>query len=205
MTFGNGVHRIIESRAAAHGDAIALVGRDRTLTYRELNQRGNALARHLITRGFRRGSRAIVTMGACPELALVLLAVLKAGGAYTWFDHDEGSDGPSGISLEQDGQGDGRCITIDIQEALAASGHAGPNLPILTRADDVACVLPRRNGCPGVPVPHAAITALQARPLPLKSDWSCAPDAFNLWRPLMAGATVTLTTASPGTDTAAAA
>jgi len=203
VTLTTGVHRIVESHAATRGNDIALVGRENTLTYRELNQRGNALARYFIGQGFRRGSRAIVKMDACPDLAVVLLAVLKAGGAYTWLDHDEQGGWPYGISLEQDVEGDEqRHVVIDVREALAAAARPAPNLPILTRAADLACVLPQRNGLPGVRVPHATITALQAHPLPQTVGWSSELGALDLWRPLMAGTTVMLTTAS--TEAAAA-
>jgi len=217
VTLTTGVHRIVESHAATRGNDIALIGHENTLTYRELNQRGNALARYFIGRGFRRGSRAIVKMDAGPDLAVVLLAVLKAGGAYTWFDGrvakrpdkpvlaersasaDRCGQGgwPYGISIEQDVEGDEqRHVVIDIREALAASACHAPNLPILTRAADIACVLPQRNGLPGVRVPHATITALQAHPLPPAVGWLSEPGALGLWRPLMAGATVMLTRAS---------
>lgn len=195
--FTIGVHRIVESHAATRGHEIALVGYETTLTYRELNQRANALARYFIAQGFRRGSRAVVKMERCPELAMVLLAVLKAGGAYTWIDSRVDQAGwPCGISLEQQTDEDEqRHLVIGIRDALDASARPAPNLPILTRAADIACVLPQRNGLPGVLVPHATITALQSHPLPETTDWSSEPGALDLWLPLMAGATVTMTTA----------
>lgn len=194
--FTTGVHRIVESHAAARGNEVALVGQDGTLTYRELNQRANALARHFIGQGFRRGSRAVVKMERCPDLAMVLLAVLKAGGAYTWLDQGDPDGWPSGISLAQEGQGtEQRHLVIDIRDALAASTRPSPNLPILTRAADIACVLPQRDGLPCVLVPHATITALQSHPVPELNRWSSEPGALDLWPPLMAGATVLLTTA----------
>jgi non-ribosomal peptide synthetase component F len=216
VMFTTGVHRIVESHAATRGHEIALVGRDATLTYRELNQRANALARYFIAQGFRRRSRAVVKMERCPELAMVLLAVLKAGGAYTWLDGrvckrpnhpvlaersasadpSDQAGWPCGISLEQQADGDEqRHLFIDIRDALDASARPAPNLPILTRAADIAYVLPQRNGLPGVLVPHAAITALQSHPLRETTDWSSEFGALDLWLPLMAGATVRLTTA----------
>ena len=218
-----GVHRIVEGHAAARGNDIALVDRDGTLTYRELNQRANALARFLIVRGLRRGSRAVVKMEGCADLAVVLLAVLKAGGAYTWLDgrvatrpdkpvlagrsasadRCDQSGWPDGISLAQDAGGrEQRYIAIDIRDAREACSRPAPNLPILTRAADIACVLPQRDGLPAVLVPHATITALRSHPLPEATRWSAEPGALDLWLPLMAGATVTLMPASE--ETAAA-
>ena len=78
----SGVHRVIEEQAALNGDTPAIVDATRSLSYRELNRRANAVARCLIAHGFRRGGVATVNMPGCPELAIVCLAVLKAGGAY---------------------------------------------------------------------------------------------------------------------------
>src|SRR5688572_3058545 len=80
------IHRFVEQHAAGRGDAVAVVDAERSVTYRELNQRANAVARHLMTGGFRRGAHAVVAMPCSADLAIVLLAVLKAGGSYAWID-----------------------------------------------------------------------------------------------------------------------
>lgn len=210
-----GVHRIVESHAATRGNEIALVGREGTLTYRELNQRANALARHLIAKGLRRGSRAVVKMERCPDLAVVLLAVLKAGGAYTWLDGRvakrtdkpalaersasadrwEESGWPYGISLVQAVEGhEERHLFVDIRAALEASARPAPNLPILTRAADIACVLHQGNGLPTVMIPHSTITGLQSQSTEETAPWSVDLGALDMWLPLMAGDAITLTT-----------
>src|SRR5688572_31561846 len=102
MTVMLGVHRIVEGHAAARGGEVALIGNDRVWTFRELNQRANALARHLIDRGLRRGSRAVIKMERGPELAMALLAVLKAGASYTWLAPGEDARWPEGISIVAD-------------------------------------------------------------------------------------------------------
>jgi non-ribosomal peptide synthetase component F len=188
-----GVHRIVEGHAAARGDEVALIGADRVWTFRELNQRANALARFLIDRGLRRGSRAIVRMERGPELAMALLAVLKAGAAYTWFDLGEGARWPTGISVltDQDGQARTHDVVSE-REAIQASSRPAPNLPILTRGHDVACVMPQPDGS-GVLVPHSSIAALQSHPVPSSSYWSSTAGALDLWVPLMAGSPVLLT------------
>lgn len=190
-----GVHRIVESHAATRGNEIALVGREGTLTYRELNQRANGLARHLIAKGLRRGSRAVVKMERCPDLAVVLLAVLKAGGAYTWLDCWEEGGWPGGISLVQAVEGhEERHLFVDIRAALEASARPAPNLPILTRAADIACVLHQGNGLPAVMIPHSTITGLQSHPTEETAPWSVDLGALDMWLPLMAGDAITLTT-----------
>jgi hypothetical protein len=193
-----GVHRIVEAHAASRGSDVALMGCDGgVLTFRELNQRANGLARYLIDRGLRRGSRAVVKMERCRGLAVTLLAVLKAGAAYTWLDLREVDMWPAGISLVRDGDGVHQMhVVIDIRDAIHASSRPAPNLPIVTRGHDIACVMPQRNGLPGVLVPHATIAALQSHPLPSPARWSCEPGALDLWLPLMAGAPVMLTEAT---------
>jgi non-ribosomal peptide synthetase component F len=183
-----GVHRIVEAHAASRGSQVAFLGGEGVLTYRELNQRANAVARYLIDRGLRRGSRAVVKMERGPELAVTLLAVLKAGAAYTWLDLDERDMWPVGISVVRDDGGEHADVVVSVGDAMRASSRPAPNLPILTRGHDIACVMPQRNGLPGVLVPHAAIVALQS--LPVRTDgagWSSEDGALDLWIPLMAG------------------
>ncbi|SFW72623.1 non-ribosomal peptide synthetase [Amycolatopsis australiensis] len=52
------------------------------LTYRELDQRANRLAHHLIGLGVGHEDRVAVLMERSAELVVTLLAILKAGGAY---------------------------------------------------------------------------------------------------------------------------
>jgi hypothetical protein len=187
------VNRIIERQSATGGDRIAIEEGDLTLTYRELNQRANAVARELISRGLRRGSDVVTRMQRGPELAMVLLAILKAGAAYTWMDvQDADRRWPYGVSFAKDGVP--RAMPIDIGTLMVPSRHV-PNLPIVTRGDDIACVLRQPNGLPGVLVPHATIASLQAHPIPERAPWSDDAAALDLWLPLMAGATVTLAAA----------
>ena len=188
-----GVHRIVEGHAAARGGEVALIGNDRVWTFRELNQRANALARHLIDRGLRRGSRGIIKMERGPELAMALLAVLKAGAAYTWFDLGDDTRWPDGISIvtDQDGHACAQAF-VSARQVIEASSRPAPNLPILTRAHDIACVMPQADGS-GTLVPHATIAALQSHPVPRASYWSSSAAALDLWVPLMAGSPVMLT------------
>ena len=192
-----GVHRIVEAHAASRGSEVAFIDADGVITYRELNQRANALSRYLIDRGLRRGSRAVVKLERGRELAVALLAVLKAGAAYTWLDLNERDMWPVGISLVRDNDGEHQAhVVVSVDDAMQASSRPAPNLPILTRGHDIACVMPQRNGLPGVLVPHATIAALQSHPLPAGAGWPSEPGALDLWIPLMAGASVVLTAAA---------
>jgi amino acid adenylation domain-containing protein len=80
------LHQLFEEQAARTPTATALIFEDQRLTYDELNQRANQLARHLQALGV--GVETLV--GICVErsLAMVvgLLGILKAGGAYVPLD-----------------------------------------------------------------------------------------------------------------------
>jgi acyl-CoA synthetase (AMP-forming)/AMP-acid ligase II len=189
------VHRIIEQRAAAQGDATAILDEGVSLSYRELNQRANAVARHLIANGFRRGALATVRLPRSTETAIVLLGILKAGGTYALVDDEQERSAawPRGVAFAQKAEGDEtRFLAIYVASALEHPPQSNANLPILARGSDVACVLSDPDGAPLVLVPHETITALQHHPVSRFARWTGAPGALDLWMALMTGATVTL-------------
>jgi aspartate racemase len=67
-------------------DAVALVYRDRRLTYSQLNSRANQLAHYLRECGVVPETMVGVSMEKCPDMVVSLLAILKAGGAYVPLD-----------------------------------------------------------------------------------------------------------------------
>ena len=80
------IHHLFEAQAARTPDALAVVFEDKLLTYRELNERANRLARHLAGLGVDLEERVAVCLERGPEMVVSLLAVLKAGGAYVPLD-----------------------------------------------------------------------------------------------------------------------
>ena len=80
------VHRSFEARAAAAPEATALRFRDQSLTYRRLNSRANKLARYLTAEGIGAESRVATCLEPSLDVAIVLLAVLKAGAVYVPLD-----------------------------------------------------------------------------------------------------------------------
>jgi non-ribosomal peptide synthetase component F len=191
------IHRVIELHAATRGDLVAIAGPNRDCSYRELNYGANALARHLMASGFRRGRHARVTMPRGIDLATALLAILKAGGSYSWSDPERdqdciGSSEPHGVSIETGVDGaETRYLYLDVRRLLAERVSSCPNLPIVTRHTDIACVL-HQSGAAAVMVPHATITALRARAVTHPTRWTGEPGAFALWMALMAGTTALL-------------
>jgi len=57
---GERLHHLFEQRCDELHDHLAVVTQDVTLTYRELDNRANQLARYLIERGIRRARRQIL-------------------------------------------------------------------------------------------------------------------------------------------------
>lgn len=80
------IHQLFEKQVEESPDAIAAIYKDEQLTYQELNDRANQLARYLQKVGV--GPEILV--GICVERSLEmlvgLLGILKAGGAYLPLD-----------------------------------------------------------------------------------------------------------------------
>src|SRR3712207_2081277 len=64
-------------------DKVALVSGDERLTYRELDERSDRLARALVSRGVRRGDRVVVYADNSPETVVAVFGTLKAGAVFS--------------------------------------------------------------------------------------------------------------------------
>ncbi|MEV5975364.1 condensation domain-containing protein, partial [Streptomyces sp. NPDC051921] len=210
------VHEMFSRRAAATPDATALVFEDRRVSYGELEERSNRMARHLIASGVRRGDVAGVYLPRSVDLVVAVLGLLKAGGTYTMLDPEFpverisvvlGQTGArlvvteSALSGRLDGYSE---VVIDRDAAVIAALDVSPLERIATPAD-AACVMftSGSTGTPkGVVSPHRAVvgTLTNQRTLPVGADevWlQCAPvswDAFalELFGALLTGATCVL-------------
>ena len=80
------VHDLIVERARRSPEAVAVVCGAERLTYRELDQRADALARRLRGLGVRPETPVAICAPRTPPLIVGLLAILKAGGAYVPLD-----------------------------------------------------------------------------------------------------------------------
>jgi amino acid adenylation domain-containing protein len=83
---GQCLHRLFEDQVARTPDAIALTFEDRHLSYRELNERANRLARHLTRAGVRPDSIVPICIERSIEMVVGLYGILKAGAAYLPLD-----------------------------------------------------------------------------------------------------------------------
>ena len=80
------IHELFEARVAAAPDAVAATYEGAQLTYGELNEKANRLARHLRSLGVVPETRVAICVERSLEMVVGLLAVLKAGGAYVPLD-----------------------------------------------------------------------------------------------------------------------
>ncbi len=77
---------LFEDCAAQTPHAVAVVSGARELTYRQLDDRSNTLALHLLHLGLEPEGTVAVGLARSPDLIVALLAILKAGGAYVPFE-----------------------------------------------------------------------------------------------------------------------
>src|ERR1017187_5018445 len=80
------IAELFKQQAALTPDAIALIYKDRKLSYREVDERSDGLAVSLQARGVKPETLVGVLMGRSENLVLGILAILKAGGAYVPLD-----------------------------------------------------------------------------------------------------------------------
>lgn len=70
---------LLRDAARRHGDRQAFVSDERSVTFRELDERTESLAAGLLRLGFRPGDRALFQLGTTVETVEALLACFKAG------------------------------------------------------------------------------------------------------------------------------
>ncbi|QMS92210.1 amino acid adenylation domain-containing protein [Nostoc edaphicum CCNP1411] len=80
------VHELFAQQAARTPDKIAVIFENKSLTYRELNTKANQLAHSLQKLGVQTETRVGICCDRSLEMAIALLAVLKAGAAYIPLD-----------------------------------------------------------------------------------------------------------------------
>ena len=76
------VHQLVAKHAGRTPDAVAIISESRKITYRELDQRSDAIARQLRLLGAGPDRPVAICLERTAELPIALVAVLKAGSCY---------------------------------------------------------------------------------------------------------------------------
>ncbi|MFJ2510968.1 amino acid adenylation domain-containing protein [Streptomyces griseoviridis] len=162
--------------AATHPDAVALTYGDEEVTYRELDERANRLAHHLVSLGAGLGTFVGLLLERGANAVTALLAVLKAGAAYLPLDpgypagrlaHMIGDAGAELLVTEEgtrDRLPSGAARAVDLDRDASAVAAWPATAPSASPAsDDVAYVMytSGSTGTPkGVLTPHRAVVRL---------------------------------------------
>jgi amino acid adenylation domain-containing protein len=83
------IHEMVADQVERTPDRVAVSYRNRTLTYRQLDDRAEELALRLRAAGVGGGSIVAVLLVRSPELIVALTGIWKAGGAYLYLDPAE--------------------------------------------------------------------------------------------------------------------
>jgi len=83
------IHRIIEAARAIHGDLTAIADAGVSLSYRELNQRANAVAAISSANGFRRGATRLRASSKVAGDRRGPSRHPEAGGTYVLMDDEQ--------------------------------------------------------------------------------------------------------------------
>ena len=76
------LHKLFERSVRENADKTALIARDATLTYRELNEKANIVANNLIARGIRTGDSVALLLPRESCFFACLFGINKAGAAF---------------------------------------------------------------------------------------------------------------------------
>jgi pristinamycin I synthase 3 and 4 len=167
------VHQLFEQQVERVPESVALIYEDETLTYSQLNERANRLARYLKKQGIGPDIPVAIFVERCPEMIVAMLAVLKAGGAYLPLDPNAPAERLALMLKDSEvplilTKAAWRNIVPQTQAALFCldadwerlEGESSANLQTLVRPDNVAYVI-YTSGSTGQPkgteVPHRSI------------------------------------------------
>jgi non-ribosomal peptide synthetase-like protein len=86
------LHHVFEARAGLLPEAPAIVSGETAISYGELDERANRLARYLRSRGVATGDLVGLLVERSPDAILAILALLKAGAVYVPLDPSHPAD-----------------------------------------------------------------------------------------------------------------
>nr|WSW49587.1 amino acid adenylation domain-containing protein [Streptomyces sp. NBC_01001] len=213
-TLEQGLVDAVRRQAEERPQALAVIGEDESLTYRELDTRSNRLAHWLADRGVRAESLVAVCLPRTVNLMVALLAVLKAGGAYVPLDPDHPRSRIDFILEQVD-----PVLVLDADTLAGADCSQYPDAApeVFVRPDNTQYVIytSGSTGTPkGVAVPRGALAnfiASTQRRFPLSPadrmlfSTTVSFDMANteLYLPFVSGATMVMATKDTVTDPSA--
>jgi amino acid adenylation domain-containing protein len=170
------IHGAFEQQAERTPEATALIMGPRGMSYDELNQRSNRVARHLSRLGVARGHPVGLCLDRSFDLIVGLLGILKVGGSYVPLDPSYPSQrrrlmaGDAGLKVILTGG----TVTTDWVDETARVVHLDSEWPVISREDaaplpqgidgaDLAYIIytSGSTGRPkGVAMPHAPLLNL---------------------------------------------
>lgn len=94
----------IEENAIKYADRVALIAKDRTLTFAEFNVEANRIAHALIRKGVKRGDRVVLLLPRRSCAIVSMFGVSKAGAAYIPCDPEYPADRINLIMTDSEAQ-----------------------------------------------------------------------------------------------------
>ncbi|NOQ25908.1 MAG: amino acid adenylation domain-containing protein [Bacteroidales bacterium] len=80
------IHQLFEEQVEKTPKNIAIVNREETFTYQDINERSNQLAHYLRRNGVASGDRVALILDRSVEMIIGILGVIKSGGTYIPID-----------------------------------------------------------------------------------------------------------------------
>jgi amino acid adenylation domain-containing protein len=219
------VHDLFAEQARRTPNRVAVAYEQQQLTYRQLNEQADRLARHLVAAGVGPNERVALHVERSLDMVVGLLGILKAGGAYVPLDPNYPRDRLDFIlgdcqplvlltqqSLRDRLQaGNAAVLCLD---ALPAQSALRPTAAGAGKAGDLAYVLytSGSTGQPkGVQIPHRALvnflSSMQREPGIAPSDTLLSVTSLSfdiagleLFLPLMTGARVVIASSEVAAD-----
>lgn len=211
-----GISQIFEARAKEHPGKVALVWREKSVTYAELNGAANYLAAFLSKAGVKHGDVVAIDVMRSVDVIVAILAVLKCGAAYLPVNRENPLSRNTfclQVAKAKYVISDEIVDKFNLEGVLFLStasrevftSHLETFGSHISGSDDLAYIM-FTSGSTGVPkgvaVPHRAVTRLVIETnyvsikesdcvlqgAPLSFDAS----TFEIWAPLLNGATLAL-------------
>ena len=147
------IHELFEAEARRRPDDVALLFEDDRLTYSELNEQANQVARYLMEAGVENGEFVGLFTSRSLRMVVGLLGILKAGGAYVPLDERYPAERlsfmleDSGVRvllteerlLERLPDYDGRIVSLDAEESKEFSPAKAQRRKGATTPQDFLC------------------------------------------------------------------